>query len=258
MISRRTVTIDCFPEAAHRFRGGFAVVAVDVIRATTTAVTAASTGRACLPVPSVEAAYVLAKVLRHPLLVGEVGGNMPYGFDYTNSPAEIARLPDPSRPMILVSSSGTQLVHNASGCDAVYLGCFRNMRATVAALAARHDRIAVIGAGTRGEFREEDQMCCAQVAIGLMDLGYEADDQRTTDVAERWRDAPHDAWMESNSVRYLTNTGQLEDLEFVRSHVEDLDEAYRVQGGVVVPATYTAGSRVHADDAPPLAISREP
>lgn len=258
MTSRHAVTIDCFPEAAHRFRRGFAVVAIDVIRATTTAVTAASTGRACLPVPSVEAAYVLAKVLRHPLMVGEVGGNMPYGFDYTNSPAQIATLPDPSRPMILVSSSGTQLIHNASGCDAVYLGCFRNVRATVTALAARHERVAVIGAGTRGEFREEDQMCCALVAAGLMDLGYEPDDRRTVDVVERWRDAPREAWLESNSVRYLTSTGQLEDLEFVRGHVEDLEQAYTVQGGVVVPATHTVGTKADAADAPPLAISREP
>ena len=28
-------------------------------------------------------------------------------------------------------------------------------------------RVAVIGAGSKGEFREEDQICCAWIAAGL-------------------------------------------------------------------------------------------
>jgi hypothetical protein len=33
----RSVVIDCFPESAAAYKEGFAVVAIDVIRATTTA-----------------------------------------------------------------------------------------------------------------------------------------------------------------------------------------------------------------------------
>ena len=73
----RSVAIDCFPENLVRYRDGFAIVAVDVIRATTTAVTGVALKRRCFPVPSVEVATVLAETLEEPLLVGELGGNMP-------------------------------------------------------------------------------------------------------------------------------------------------------------------------------------
>src|SRR5215213_5865623 len=106
----RTVTIDCFPESLAHYREGYTVVAVDVIRATTTAVTGVALNRRCFPTPSIEAAVPLAARLDNPLLVGELGGNMPYGFDLTNSPAALADRCDIHRPAILLSSSGTRLL----------------------------------------------------------------------------------------------------------------------------------------------------
>jgi len=88
-----SVVIDCFAESVRRYRDDYAVVSVDVIRAATTAVTSVFLGRRCFPVPSIEVALPLAARLDHPLLVGELGGNMPYGFDLTNSPAEMIVTP---------------------------------------------------------------------------------------------------------------------------------------------------------------------
>ena len=48
----KSVVIDYLPESARRYRSGWAIVAVDVIRATTTAITAAATGRRCFPAPT--------------------------------------------------------------------------------------------------------------------------------------------------------------------------------------------------------------
>ena len=45
--------------------------------------------------------------------------------------------------------------------------------------------MAVIGAGSRGEFREEDQLCCAWVGDLLVEAGYEPADARTADVIAR-------------------------------------------------------------------------
>ncbi len=73
----RTVIIDCFPENVARYRDeGYVVVAIDVIRATTTAVTAAAMGRKCYPVDTVDNALALAADLDNPLMVGELGGDM--------------------------------------------------------------------------------------------------------------------------------------------------------------------------------------
>ena len=48
---QKSVVIDYLPESVCRYRSEWAIVAVDVIRATTTAITAAATGRRCFPAP---------------------------------------------------------------------------------------------------------------------------------------------------------------------------------------------------------------
>lgn len=230
----RIVAIDRFPESLARYRDGFAIVAVDVIRATTTAVTAAASKRRCFPVPSVEEAAALTESLDDPLLVGELGGNMPYGFHLTNSPAALALRSDVTRPMILLSTSGTRVLHEARGHAAVYAACLRNYTAQVRFLAAHHPKVAVIGAGTRGEFREEDQMCCAWIAEGLMRAGYGADDELTPELVERWSGAPVDAFLDSSSVRYLASTDQLADLTFILDHVDDVDAVFALKNGEIL------------------------
>ncbi len=230
----RSVVIDCFPESARHYVDSYAIVAIDVIRATTTAVTAVANGRRCFPVPSLEAAVPLAARLDRPLLVGELGGNMPYGWDLTNSPVAVDTKEEIDRPMILLSSSGTQLIDTAAAAAAVYLGCLRNWRTLVAYIAQRHPRIAVLGAGTRGEFREEDQMVCAWIAGGLVEQGFRAEDSRTTEIVERWRGATVEACSTGNSAKYLQRSGQEHDLRFVLEHVDDLQAAFMLKRGEVV------------------------
>jgi 2-phosphosulfolactate phosphatase len=228
---KKTVVISCFPESARVYRHGYAVVAIDVIRATTTAITVAATGRRCLPVPSLEAAWALAGRLENPLLVGEIHGVRPDGFDLNNSPAELTGRQDLSRPVVLLSSSGTKLIHEAAGCEAAYLACYRNYSAAAAYLTRRYARIALLGAGSLGEFREEDQMCCAWMASQLMQAGYQPEDELTVEVARRWAGAPAVQCMASESAQYLKRTGQLKDLTFVLDHVDDLDAVVKVEGG---------------------------
>jgi len=230
----KSVAIGCYIDDTEHYPDSYAIVAVDVIRATTTAVTAVSMGRACFPVPSLEAATSCAAGLENPLLVGELGGNMPYGFDMTNSPAELAARTDTFRPMVLLSSSGTRLMCAANGAPAVYAACLRNYVATARHLAAYHSKIALLGAGTRGEFREEDQMCCAWIAQELIEAGYIPEDATTISIVERWGEAPPSACMTSKSVDYLRRTGQLKDLEFILKHVSDLDSAFMLEDGQIV------------------------
>jgi 2-phosphosulfolactate phosphatase len=230
-----SVVIDVFPESVALHREG-AIVGVDVIRATTTAITALATGRRVFVVPSLEMAVPLAARLDEPLLVGELGGNMPYGFHVNNSPASIAARDDVERPMILLSTSGTRLLTEGTGAEAVYAGCLRNVSALVGHLAARHDRIAVIGAGARGEFREEDQLGTALIAAGLVDAGFEPADARTRDLVDRWRGLPIESILVSASVEYLRSSGQVDDLDFILEHVDDVDGVWALHDGELVPA----------------------
>jgi 2-phosphosulfolactate phosphatase len=240
----KTVVIDCFPESVARWRDGYAVVAIDVVRATTTAITAVASGRRCFPVASLDEAFALAVKLDDPLLVGEVRGIMPPGFDINNSPAALAVRTDIHRPAILLSSTGTRLCQAASQCIAAFPTCLRNYTSVARHLARKFPKVAVIGAGTRDEFREEDQMCCAWLADALMDSGYRPKDQATADLIERWRGARTDAWVGGNSAAYLRSSGQLEDLDFILGHVDDLRVVYSLRDGEVVVEP-TAVAEVH-------------
>src|SRR5512146_202926 len=182
---RKRVVIDSFPESVRAYRHGYAIVAVDVIRATTSAITAVALGGRCFPVASVDAARSLAAKLKDPLLAGERGGEKTPGFEINNSPVELSSEIAIGRPVILLSSSGTKLIHEAKACDVVYLACFRNSRYTARYLIDRYAKVAVIGAGSRGEFRREDQICCAWIAKDLMAAGYMPENNRTIDLVER-------------------------------------------------------------------------
>jgi 2-phosphosulfolactate phosphatase len=219
---KRSVSISCFVDGLKPYADDVALVAIDVIRATTTAVTALAAGRRCYPVSSVAAARALSVQVPEALLVGEVAGEMPEGFDLTNSPAQLAARVDVRRPVVLLSSSGTQLMERIQDREAAYAVSFRNYNATIDHLAGHPSDVVLIGAGSRGEFREEDQMCCAWIAEGLIEYGFSAKDETTRSLVERWRGLPRDAFMMSRSVDYLRKTGQLADLEFILDHYDDL------------------------------------
>ena len=230
----RTFIIDYLPESATRYVSEYAIAAVDVIRATTMAVTAVTIGHICYSVASEQEAFALAGTLKMPLLAGELKGIMPNGFHMNNSPAELVLRAEIERPLILLSSSGTKLLHTARVCKYVYISCLRNYSAVARYMAKHHPRIALIGAGSRGQFREEDQLCCAWMGKHLMRLGYEPENQATSTIVERWRDAPVGACALGESAAYLARTGQLDDLDFVLSHVDDLETVFTLRGAEIV------------------------
>jgi 2-phosphosulfolactate phosphatase len=231
---RSKVVIDCFPEAAARYGRGYAIVAIDVVRATTTAITIAASGCRCFPVPNLITAFELRRRFPSALLAGEQRGIMPAGFDFNNSPTQFLARCETHRPVILLSSTGTRLCHEARGADAILVASLRNYAATAGYLANNFSNIAVIGAGSRGEFREEDQMCCAWIAERLLQAGYQAEDRATLQIVKRWSNQPVDAWTGNRSAAYLKTSGQAADLEFILEHVGDLAACFIVHGGEVI------------------------
>ncbi|MGA2682196.1 MAG: 2-phosphosulfolactate phosphatase [Candidatus Bathyarchaeia archaeon] len=221
-------------ESSHHYGERCAVVVVDVIRSITVAAAAVESGRRCFFAPSVEAALLLAKRLGCPLLVGEMGGSMPYGFDINNSPVEIESIRDVSRPAILVSSSGIPLLYSLRNCNSVYVACIRNYGATVNHLVGLYSRVEVLGAPTRGEFREEDQLCCAWIAAGFMKAGYTPKNKKTAEIVNRWKDKPVTVCAEGKSAEYLRKTGQTRDLDYIIKHVNDFYSPLTVENDEIV------------------------
>jgi len=227
----KTVIIDSFPESAARYTG---------------ATTSVRYGRKVFPVQTTDQAFILAEEMTDALLVGELGGHVPYGFHTTNSPLQMAALElvpcgpfsDTRRPIILLSSSGTQLLINAVGAKAVYLACFRNFSAVAAHIVRQqHSKVAVLGAGTRGQFRREDQMCCAWVGEKLMAAGFEPQNQQTREMVSRWQGKHTDAVRDGRSAEYLRKSGQIPDLEFVLNHIDDLGTVPQLVENRLINAT---------------------
>ena len=113
------------------------------------------------------------------------------------------------------------------------MSCLRNASAQATHLAAQGRDALILGADSRGEFREEDQLCAARIADGLMREGFELADASTTALHERWAAAPDDAFVEGRSARYLRDTGQHADLRFVLEHIEDLSTVFAMRDGSV-------------------------
>jgi 2-phosphosulfolactate phosphatase len=228
-----TVTIGCFHEHLPPVARGATVVAIDVIRATTTAITAVAAGHRLYPAGSMEAAVRLAADLERPILAGELGGLQPYGFDMQNSPAEMQDLDSPARPIILLSTSGTRLMAEAADRGVCQPACLRNATAQARHVAQSGADAVILGADSRGQFRDEDRLCAARIGRVLVESGYGVGDRLTAEVLERWGSAPDDAFLEGRSAKYLRETAQEHDLEFVLAHIDDLSEVYSLEQGEV-------------------------
>jgi 2-phosphosulfolactate phosphatase len=224
-----TVAIDALPESTTRYRDSHAIVAVDAFRATTTIVTALAAGHRVYPVGSPEEAARVAAGLESPLLAGEVAGDRPPEFEMNNSPCLLDRRAD-HRPLVLLSSAGTRLLANARGAVATYIACFRNVSSTARFVAGRHERVAIIGAGTRGEPRLEDQIACAWIARRLTGFGYRPENLRTSEEIDRWGEADIAMISQSPSAAYLRSSGQEADIAYVLTHVDDLELVVAMDG----------------------------
>jgi hypothetical protein len=58
---------------------------------------------------------------------------------------------------------------------------------------------------------------------------------------ERWSGAPADAFLGSNSVKYLTSTGQIDDLDYVLGHVDDVDAVFALDDGEITMLATSGG-----------------
>ncbi len=162
-----------------------------------------------------------------------MGGNMPYGFDFGNSPVAIENYPK-LRPVVLVSSSGIPLLCSLQNSSSLYVACLRNCNATISYLSKTYSHVMLLGAPTRNEFREEDKLCCSWIAAGLIKPGFDYENQKTMQLINNWKDKPVNVCCTGNSAKYLIETGQKADLDFIVTRVNDLDMVFNVKGNEII------------------------
>ena len=140
---------------------GTAIV-IDVFRAFTTAAIAFDRGATQITlVAEANDALELHRSGVGDLLMGEVDGKRPEGFDFGNSPYEISTADVAGKSLVQSTRAGTVGVAAAENADTIYLGSFVVAQATADAIRrAAPDVVSIIAMGDQGRVRsDEDEHC---------------------------------------------------------------------------------------------------
>lgn len=150
------------PDQVH----GKTAVVIDILRATSTIVTALANGcHSILPVASPETALSLAEISdqNNLLLGGERKGLPPQGFHLGNSPREYTKTVVRNKKIIFTTTNGTKAIKKASTAREIILASILNMQAAATRVQEKAHHLVIICAGTRGKFALEDT-----IAAGLL------------------------------------------------------------------------------------------
>jgi len=144
---------------------GAAVLVVDVLRASTSIITALANGCvAIVPVAEPEEARRRAAEIPGALVAGERRGEPLEGFDLGNSPLEFARERVAGRTIVMTTSNGTRALVAVRGAAHVGVGGLVNVEAAAAWAAGRGCDVLVVCAGERGARSLEDWVCAGFLA----------------------------------------------------------------------------------------------
>ncbi|HEV7134366.1 MAG TPA: 2-phosphosulfolactate phosphatase [Gaiellaceae bacterium] len=143
-------------------------IVVDVLRATSTMTQALAAGyERVLCCVEVETARWLAGTEGPAKLAGERGHVRIEGFDFGNSPSEVAGEPA-ADTLVLTTTNGTRLLVDAAvRFERVYVGSLLNLGAVARAAGESGEDVAVLCAGVLGQLTLDDAYCAGRIADAL-------------------------------------------------------------------------------------------
>ena len=140
---------------------GIAVV-IDVFRCFTTQAIAFQNGASeIILVAEIEEAKKMKNEGLGDVLLGEVGGKKPEGFDFGNSPTDILNENFSGKKLIHSTRAGTVGATSVKNADVIYGGSFAVASATVASILRHNPKIvSLVSMGLEGKIRtDEDEQC---------------------------------------------------------------------------------------------------
>jgi len=150
------------------------VIVIDVLRATSTMVTALANGcQSIIPVLSPEDALEKRLTLPGSLLGGERGVLLIEGFDLGNSPFDYVPEKVGGKKIIITTTNGTRAIRDASTAPKIWMASFLNMQSIVLAALRQFENsdklqgIVVFCAGTEERFDLPDTLCAGMLIDGL-------------------------------------------------------------------------------------------
>ncbi|WP_141603771.1 2-phosphosulfolactate phosphatase [Terrilactibacillus laevilacticus] len=139
------------------------VIVIDVLRASSTIVTALESGfTSVIPVKTRNEALAMRSL--NSIVAGEWHGKKLDGFDYNNSPSILKKkTTHTGKELILTTTNGTRAIEKAASANKLLIGCFLNASSCIKEAINQNRNLTLYCAGTRGEFALEDGL-----AAGLM------------------------------------------------------------------------------------------
>jgi len=142
------------------------VIVIDVLRAFSTAAYAFQVGAESINlVSTVDEALSLKKKIPNSLVMGEVGGLPPHGFDFGNSPTQILEQNLKGKHLIQRTGSGTQGVVRSVNAGAMLAASFVVAHATVGYISGLYaELVTFVITGTQ---QDEEDLACAEYLEAL-------------------------------------------------------------------------------------------
>ena len=200
---------------------GRTVVVIDVLRASTTILTALEAGaRTAIVCGSAEEAARVAGSLgrSETTLCGERGGARIEGCDLGNSPLEYTTDAVSGGNLVFSTTNGTPAMSTAAAADHLFLGCFRNLDAVANRVRESDGPVVIVCAGRAGRVSLDDSLCAGLIVRRLAeaDAGVDISDGgiAARHLAEKCG-YPDSSWLASTEGGgALVRSGYEMDLDF--------------------------------------------
>ena len=217
------------------------VVVIDVLRATSTIVTALHNGaKEIIPVSSVEFAMAVSgnSFKGHTLLGGERNNIKIEGFALGNSPLEYKREIVEGKSIVLFTTNGSRAIVKAKYASNLFILSFLNAAAIKEKMLEINEDWEILCSGNNGRFSYEDS-ACAGMLISLIhnaDKNIELDDASKICklIYEKHKKSIKKMLKETEHGKKLIESGFIDDLDFAaQQNIADFVPFY--QTGVIKP-----------------------
>ncbi len=157
------------------FAGDSIVVIIDVLRASSTLLSALQNGCAgVIPASSIQEAQKIASGFdrKNVLLAGERKAIKPSYFDLGNSPLEFTSEVVKNKIIVLTTSNGTRLVKSLDQPSEVIACAILNVKAVTHYFNKKQKNVLLYCAGSDKKFSLEDAFCASLILQGLVGFSF--------------------------------------------------------------------------------------
>ncbi|MCH8495140.1 MAG: 2-phosphosulfolactate phosphatase [Balneolales bacterium] len=200
---------------------GKTVIVVDVLRASSTIITALSNNaKSVIPVADMGEASKIAQNLDPSgcLLCGERDGKQIEGYDLGNSPSEYTNDVVEGKTLILTTTNGTRAISRSTLASKVIVAGFLNAAAVAKSVIDDESEIIIVCAGWKGRLSLEDVLCAGYIVSTYYEGNLPDDAKDGAKVAfglyDRYKDTILDTVSVSNHAKRLVEMGYGEDIAY--------------------------------------------